>query len=62
MTPHKPERIIRGTTQASMPDGEDHYVIEMWDGQRWTVLNKGPYATKRIADEIGFRLFTHHRR
>jgi hypothetical protein len=56
------QTIRRGTTQASMPDGEDHYVIEMWDGHQWKVLNKGPYATKRIADEVGFRLFTDHRK
>lgn len=60
--PAPPKRVIRGTTQASMPDGADHYVIEQWTGKRWIVVQPGPYKTKRQADVVGFNFYQLHQK
>ena len=50
------KRLPRGTTQASMPDGESYYVIEKWNGQRWVVQQGITWGSKRDADAYGERV------
>jgi hypothetical protein len=56
-------KLRPGTTQSSMPDGEDHYVIEQWNGRRWiTITAAGTFPTKKAADHCGFKLSNLHKK
>lgn len=46
------DKIIKGTTQAYLPDGSERYILEEWDGKRWVPLD-GTYDSKREADRAG---------
>lgn len=55
------KRLPRGTTQASMPDGEDYYVIEKWNGMRWVIQEGITWGSKREADNWGFANLPKHK-